>query len=60
MPGARFFLMVPSKRTKCYWHMLEHGKFYVNMRKKILYLEDNRSLEEAAQRSCGASFSGDI
>ena len=36
MDGARLFLLVCSNGTKDNEHGLEHGKFYTNMRKKLL------------------------
>ena len=50
--GAKLFLVVPSNRTRDNGHKLKHRKFH--------YFEDDRALEQVAQRGCGVSFSGDI
>ena len=57
--------MVSSDRTKSNKHtttrQLEQRKSQKNIRKKKnLYFENNRTLEQAAQRVCGVSFSRDL
>ncbi|PKU36993.1 hypothetical protein llap_12704 [Limosa lapponica baueri] len=51
--GVRLFSVVPGDRTRGKRHNLEHRKFLLNMRKNFF-------TEQAAQRGCGFSFSGDI
>jgi len=57
---ARLFSVVPSDRAKDNRHKPKHRKFHLNMRKNFFTLRVNRALEQAAQRGCGVSFSGDI
>ena len=59
MDGARLF-GVYSDRTRSKRQKLEHKKFNKNMRKNLSTMGVTRALEQAAQRDCGVSFSGDI
>ena len=56
--GARFFLVVPSDRTRSSGHKLEHRQFHMKMRKA--FFKGDRALEQVAQRGCGDSFCGDF
>ncbi|GAB0185709.1 mitochondrial enolase superfamily member 1 [Grus japonensis] len=59
--GARLFSMVPSDRTR------DNGQWAQTRTQEVpsehgekLHSEGDRALEQAAQRGCGVSFSGDI
>jgi len=57
--GARRFLVVSRKRTRGNRYKQEHAKFHLNVGKN-LFTWRATALEQAAQRGCGVSFSGDI
>ena len=56
--GARLFSVVPSDGTRGNEHTLKYRKLQLDMKKN--FFEGDRALEQAAQRGCGVSFSGDI
>lgn len=58
--GARVFSVVPSDRREGNEHKLKHRKFHLTMRKKCLYFEGGRALEQAAHRGCEVFFFSDI
>ena len=60
--GVDSFLVASNSRTRGNEQKLEHGKFHTNTRKNFITVRVHcdRALEQAAQRSCGVSFSGDI
>lgn len=41
-------------------HKLEHRKFHTNMQKELVYCEDDRAMEQAAQRGHGVSLPENI
>lgn len=53
----RLFSVACSNGTRSNGHKLEHGKFYTNTKKNFFTV---KALEQAARRSCGVPFSGDI
>lgn len=46
-----------SDRTRGSGHKLKHRNFYLMMKRMIF--ESGGALEQAAQKGCGISFSGD-
>ena len=56
--GARHFSTMFSDRTKGNGNKLEHRKCHMNKRKKFFPVSYT-TLEQAAQRGCGISLSGD-
>ena len=58
--GARPFSVVPSDRTRGNQNKLGTQEVPYEHEEKLLYFECDRALEQAAQRGCGVSFSGDI
>lgn len=57
-PGS--FQRRPETGQKGDGHKLGLREFHTNMRKKDIYFDVYRALEQAAQRGCGVSFSEGI
>jgi len=57
---ARLFSVVPSNMIRGNGHKLKQRKFHLNMRKNFFTLRVTEHGAQAAQGSCGVSFSGDI
>jgi len=45
--GARFYLVVARNRTSDNCNKLEQKKFYMNIKKELIYCEADRVLEQA-------------
>jgi len=54
--GVRLFSVMSSDKRRAIGHKLKHNKFHLNMRKSFKH---DRALEQASQKCCGVSFSGD-
>ena len=57
--GAGLFSVVSNNRTR-QWAQTRTLKVASEHEEKLFYCEGDRALEQAAQRGCGVSFSGDI
>ena len=58
--GARLFLSDAQRQDKGQWAQTATQGVASECEEKLLYWEGARALAQAAQRSCGVSFSGDI
>ena len=58
--AARLILVVSNDRTSGSGHKLKHKKFHLNMKKNFHAVRAAEPWEQAVQRACGVSFSGDI
>jgi len=60
--GARLsqWCVEPQQQNKGQWTQIGTQEVLYEHEEKILYFEDDRALDQAAQRGCGVSSSGNI